>query len=119
MSAEIDYDGRRFRPLRNDSGEVGEGTVFHYRQVGDVVWGTYTGGAIQFGLLLARMLPDGSLDMRYQHLSADGSLKTGECRSKPELLDDGRVRLHESWRWTSGADGEGRSILEEIPRQAV
>ena len=28
----------------------------------------------------------------------------------PELLDDGRVRLHEQWEWTEGGSGIGSSI---------
>jgi len=58
---------------------------------------------------------EGRLDMRYQHLGADGAFKTGRCQSRPELLPDGRVRLHERWRWTEGAEGDGQSTVEEIP----
>jgi len=43
---EIDFDGRRFRTVRNsDAGEASSQTVFHYRQKGSVVWATYRGGA--------------------------------------------------------------------------
>jgi hypothetical protein len=41
---------------------------------------------------------------------------TGECRSTPEVLSDGRVRSHEEWRWTSGDFSSGRSVVEEIIR---
>lgn len=30
-----------------------------------------------------------------------------------EVLDDGRMRLHEDWAWES-RDGAGRSVLEEV-----
>ena len=41
-------------------------------------------------------------------------LKNGFCKSIPELLPDGRIRLHETWEWTYGGDGTGESIVEEI-----
>jgi hypothetical protein len=47
-------------------------------------------------------------------VSVDGIFKSGRCQSRPELLSNGRVRLHERWQWTDGADGHGESIIEEI-----
>ena len=44
----IDYHDRRFRSIANSAtGDVGAGTVFHYRQHARVVWATYEGGAGQ------------------------------------------------------------------------
>ena len=112
----LDYDGRIFRSVSNtDGGDVDAATTFHYHQHGDVVWATYAGGSVSFGTLLARVDAAGILDMRYQHLSADGRFKSGRCASRPERLSDGRIRLHERWRWTDGAEGQGVSIVEEVP----
>ncbi|MEZ5283710.1 MAG: hypothetical protein R2712_02645 [Vicinamibacterales bacterium] len=111
----IDYDGRRFRSVRNSAGgDVSGDTVFEYRQAGAVVWATYSGGGVLLGTLLARVADDGSLDMRYQHLAPDGQFRAGRCESRPERLPDGRLRLHERWRWTDGADGTGTSVVEEV-----
>ena len=111
----IDYDGRRFRSVENsDTGEVGPETVFGYRQDGDVVSATYEGGDVRFGTLIATADGEGNLDARYGHVNASGELMTGECRSTPEMLPDGRLRLHEEWRWTSGDGSSGRSVVEEI-----
>ncbi len=109
------YDNRTFRTIENTpNGEVSGETLFFYRQSGDLVWATYQGGRVRFGTLVAKVLAGGSLDLRYQHVSVTGELKTGECRSTPEVLADGRLRLHESWRWTSGDLSSGTSIVEEI-----
>lgn len=111
----IHYDGRRFRPLSNSqTGEVGADTLFEYHQKGDVVWATYEGGAIRFGTLIATVDETGALDMRYHHVNAAGELMTGRCRSIPELLPDGRLRLHERWQWTSGDESSGESVIEEV-----
>jgi hypothetical protein len=52
--------------------------------------------------------------MRYQHANTAGELMTGVCRSTPELLPDGRIRLHESWRWTCKDGSSGTSVIEEV-----
>ena len=110
------YDNRRFRAVSNSpGGDVTATTTFHYRQHGDIVWGTYEGGGVAFGTLLATLGADGALDMRYQQVAVDGSRKAGRCRSTPEPLADGRIRLHEQWTWTEGGTGGGTSVVEEIP----
>ena len=77
----IDYNDRRFRAASNSiNGEVGSETRFHYHQKGDIVWGEYGDGEIVFGTLIAKVLSDGSLDMRYQHVNSKGTLMTGFAR---------------------------------------
>lgn len=111
----INYDNRRFVGVSNsDTGEVSAETIFHYRQQADIVWATYSGGSIRFGTLVATVGADGCLDMRYQHVNHEGELCTGKCRSTPEVLPDGRYRLHEFWQWTSGDCSSGNSIVEEL-----
>jgi len=56
----------------------------------------------------------GRLDMRYHQVNDRGELMTGVCHSTPEVLADGRIRLHEVWRWTSGDGSNGNSVLEEL-----
>jgi hypothetical protein len=111
----INYDGRKFRSVSNSaSGEVDADTVFHYQQRGDVVTAKYAGGQIASGHLIARCDEDGRLEMTYAHINTNGQLMEGECSSTPEILEDGRIRLHEKWRWTRGAEGAGESVIEEF-----
>ncbi len=111
----VDYDGRTFRPVETAAnGEVGDGTVFHYRQRGAVVWASYHGGHVERGTLVATASAEGALDMRYAHVNRAGELMTGTCQSTPEVLPDGRLRLHERWQWTSGDQSAGTSVIEEV-----
>jgi hypothetical protein len=111
----LNYDGRRFASVGNSpGGEVGKDTIFHYHQNGDVVWAEYSGGDIRSGQLIAICDDNGILDMRYQHINRRGELKTGKCRSTPEVLGDGRLRLHERWEWTCDDISSGESLIEEI-----
>jgi hypothetical protein len=111
----INYDNRRFVSVANtDNGEVTSDTIFQYHQDGDLVWATYRGGSVVFGALIAKADDAGRLEMRYQHLNAAGELMTGLCRSTPERLPDGRLRLREVWQWTSGDGSRGESVIEEL-----
>jgi hypothetical protein len=117
----IDYDGRVFRPVVNaPNGEVTASTEFHYRQAGDLLTATYTGGGIRLGQMVGLVGGDGSLHFHYQHLTDTGELRCGICRGVPERLPDGRLRLHETWQWLSGDRSEGQSVVEEVsaPRTA-
>jgi hypothetical protein len=109
----INYDGRVFRPIANENGEVGADTVFVYAQQGRVVTATYSGGAVVTGHLIGVVDDDGVIDLRYHQVNTAGELRTGICRTTPEVLADGRLRLNEDWRWTSGDGSTGSSVLEE------
>lgn len=115
MVTTVQYHNKTFRAVTTaGNGEVDDRTRFHYRQQGDTVWGTYEGGAVRLGTLVATVDATGVLDMRYAHVNSAGALMTGVCRSTPEVLPDGRLRLHERWQWTSGAESGGTSIVEEV-----
>jgi hypothetical protein len=115
MTSPISYHNRKFiSASSSDNGEVSTETIFYYQQAGEVVTATYAGGDIRAGQLLARVDAHGKLDIRYQHLNQRGDLMTGTCQTTPELLPDGRLRLHETWHWTSGDFSSGQSVLEEI-----
>ncbi|RKQ69066.1 hypothetical protein DES40_1846 [Litorimonas taeanensis] len=109
------YGGRLFRPVTtNGASETTSETIFKYEQKFDLVTGTYSGGEIEFGQLIATIQPNGNLDMRYQHRNKSGELMTGHCHSVPEIMPDGKMRLHETWQWTCQDNSHGTSILEEI-----
>ena len=111
----INYHDRRFVPVSNSSnGEVSPEVVFHYQQTGRIVTCSYSGGRIVCGQLIALVDEAGRLDMRYHQVNDRGEGMTGLCRSTPELLPDGRIRLHEAWRWTSGDGSSGSLVLEEV-----
>lgn len=109
------YGGRLFRPVKtSDTSQTGTDTIFKYEQDGDLVTATYSGGHIKFGHIIGVIDAEGLLDMRYQHVDRDGKLMTGYCKTTPEVLPTGKIRLHEKWRWTCGHRAKGRSTLEEI-----
>lgn len=111
----MNYHDKKFRPVSNTpNGETSEETIFLYKQEGNILTCNYSGGQIKSGQLIALVDSEGNIDMRYHQINSKGELMTGICQSKPEILSNGRIRLHESWQWTSGDLSKGNSVLEEI-----
>lgn len=110
----IDYNNKTFRPISNtENGETSNETLFHYKQEGHVLTSEYAGGKIKKGHLIGLVDANGGIEMRYHQLNDQGEFMTGICISTPEILENGKIRLHEKWEWTSGDRSKGQSIIEE------
>ena len=110
----INYNNRKFRLVSNtDNGETSAETVFEYKQEGNVISSCYSGGKIIAGHLIGLVDEDGTIHMHYHQINNRNELMTGICVSVPEILPDGKIRLHESWEWTSGDKSKGSSVIEE------
>lgn len=111
----MNYNNKRFRPVSNsDNGEVSEDMIFHYQQSGQILTCTYSGKNIISGHLIGLVSEDGKIDMRYHQVNKDHQMMTGICESTPEVLSNGKIKLHEQWLWTSGDRSKGTSLLEEV-----
>ncbi len=110
----INYNNKKFRPVKNTlNGETTEETIFEYKQNGNILSSEYSGGKILKGHLIGLVDENGNIEMRYHQVNDKGQLMTGICFSKPEILMDGKIRLHEKWEWTSGDKSKGKSTIEE------
>ena len=111
----MNYNNRKFKPISNsDNGEVSNDMIFHYLQTKNIVTCTYEGQNIKKGHLIGLVDENGCIEMRYHQVNEKGELMTGICNSTPEIMSNGKIRLHESWQWTSGDKSKGNSVLEEI-----
>ncbi|MFP5437547.1 MAG: n-acetylglutamate synthase [Bacteroidia bacterium] len=111
----IQYNDKKFRPVANtENGETSAETVFHYEQRDNILTASYNGGKIVNGHLIGLVADDGCIDMRYHQVNSSGELMTGICKSVPEVLPNGKIRLYETWQWTSGDGSSGTSVIEEI-----
>lgn len=107
-------EGKTFRTVTNsDNGEVGSETRFHYHEAEGAVWAEYSGGMIRKGFLIGMRVSADTLDLRYQHISLDGGIKTGICASTVTVGAGGKIRILEKWRWTCGDGSEGESEIVE------
>ena len=108
----INYDGRRFRAVHDDPGREASSAV--YRQQGDLLWAEFAGGEVRRGSLTGTCAEDGTITFGYTMVLAGGAIITGRSVNTPEVLADGRIRLHERWE-RFGAHAEvGTSTLLEV-----
>jgi len=56
----------------------------------------YSGGRIHQGHLIRIVDERGGIDLRYHPINDRNELMTGICRSTPETLPNGKIRLHGS-----------------------
>lgn len=111
----INYNNKRFVAIENTAnGEVSAKTFFEYKQEGNILFATYAGGDIVKGTLIGVVIEDGRLHFKYNHVNTSNEIRGGECFSTPEVLPDGRIRLHEKWKWLDAEQSEGKSIIEEV-----
>lgn len=111
----MNYNNKIFRPVQNsENGETTEETIFEYKQTDNILTSEYKGAQIIKGHLIGLVDENGNIEMRYHQINKKGELMTGICHSKPELIPGGKIRLYENWKWTSGDQSSGKSILEEI-----
>ena len=111
----INIDNKKFCAVSNsEGGEVNEQAIFHYRQKEELIWATYSGGKIKFGTITGKIRENGFIEFAYQHLNDKNEIMTGKVVSRPEILEDGRIRFQESWQWTCKDYATGESIVEEI-----
>jgi hypothetical protein len=112
MADVINYDGKRFRKVLKDPAD--DAPTALYRQRGDLVWAEFAGGDVRRGSLAGTRDADGVISFSYSMVLDDGRVVSGHSVNTPEVLDDGRIRLHERWeRYGAHADS-GISSIEEV-----
>lgn len=111
----FDLDNKVFKLVSNsDNGDVSHDTLFYYHQEGKVIWAEYSGGHVNKGTLLGRVVSGDKIVFSYVHISNSGELRKGDCTTIISRDLDGKLFLNESWQWTSGDLSSGESVLLEV-----
>lgn len=95
-------------------GVVNAETIFEFSQSGDMVEARYSGGGIVVGRLIGKRTTD-QIEFRYIQLTDSGVLDSGQSRCDLEVMEDGRLRLIEHFKWAS-REGGGVNVFEELPK---
>lgn len=108
-------DGVRMNVTRTAAvGVVNADTIFEFSQSGDVVEARYSGGRIVVGRLIGKRSAD-QIEFRYVQLTDSGTLDSGQSHCELEMMEDGRLRLIEHFKWAS-REGDGVNVFEELPK---
>ncbi len=111
----FNYHNKKFEIISNsENGEISTDLTFHYIQAGNILTCNYSDLNIKHGHILGLVEDDGTIHIHYHQINQKDELKTGVCTSKPETLANGKIRIHEKWRWTTGDKTEGFTTLEEV-----
>lgn len=111
----MNYNNKKFRVFKNsENGETTTETIFEYKQNGNILTSEYSGGQIIKGHLIGLVDDKGKIEMSYHQVNTKGELMTGICFSEPKLTANGKIKLYENWKWTSGDKSSGTSVLIEI-----
>jgi hypothetical protein len=109
----VNYEGKYFRKVGTDGGEA-DTPLAQYHQDGDLVWAQFSGGDVRRGALSGTCSSEGVIRFAYSMVLTEGDIISGVSTNTPQILDDGRIRLHEQWeRYGEHAD-TGVSYLEEV-----
>lgn len=108
----MNLDGRSFRVSSTAHvGVVSSDTVLEFRQLGDRVFGRYSGGTIARGVLVGRVAGE-SLAFRYAQRERDGSIHGGHSACDVERDEYGRLTIVEHFTWETRV-GSGTNVFVE------
>ncbi len=72
-------------------------TRFRYRQLGTMLWGTYSGDTVSLGRFVGKRV-GGEIRISFAHtLAVSGETIVGSATSRVEVADDGRLSLIEDF----------------------
>ena len=74
----------------------------------------FSGGEVRRGSIVGTADADGELSFAYCMVLDNGETVTGRCHSVPEIMEDGRIRLAETWERQGPEPSHGVSVLEEL-----
>lgn len=87
------------------------GRLFHFQQAGTVIRLAYAGGGVRSGSGLGLFDEPGRLDLRCQHVDADGRLASFSCRAVLEARPGGGLVVREI---TPAGAAAGLGVLESL-----
>ena len=106
---------RRFVAVENPNGVADHETEFHYLVRGSTIVGTYAGGSIAVGHIVARAVSGREIDTLFHCVTADGELRAGRSRGALSLDQSGLLHVRFEWAWLTGDGRGGHSHHVEIP----
>ncbi len=110
----MNIQGKSFKAATNsENGSLDSNTVMHFTSETEVIVGTYGGGTIRTGAVLAKRISENELEMLYQGATTSGLIQAGKAKAIFEP-SSGKLRMTLEWQWLTGDTSSGRSEWEQI-----
>ena len=102
--------GLAFKAVANSkNGSLNTETIMRFTSDDDVIVGSYSGGTIVVGHVLATRLADSEIEMLYQGATTAGEVQAGKAKARFRPNADGRMSMYLEWQWLTGDQTSGRS----------
>lgn len=110
----FDFDNKKFVLVHNsDQGTADEQTILSFHQIDDMITGSYRGGSILTGHLLAIQTQD-KLSLVYHCVTIKRELKTGRAEAIISLNNKNKIKLDMEWKWLDVENKSGKSSYVEL-----
>jgi hypothetical protein len=102
--------GLAFKAVANSkNGSLNTETIMRFTSDEPVIVGTYGGGTIVAGHVLAKRLGESELEMLYQGATTTGQVQAGKAHAHFRTNVDGRLAMFLEWQWLTGDHSSGQS----------
>lgn len=102
--------GLAFRAVTNSkNGSLNAETIMRFASDDPVIVGSYSGGTIIAGHVLAKRLDESEIEMLYQGATTAGQVQAGKARAQFRPNVDGRMSMYLEWQWLTGDRSSGQS----------
>ena len=102
--------GKVFRALSNSkNGHLNSETEMRFTADDGIVVGTYSGGTIVVGHILAKRTSATELEMLYHGATRDGAQSAGTAHATFSRDSEGRLHMYLDWQWLTGDRSTGQS----------
>ena len=107
--------GKVFRAVSNSkNGHLNSETEMRFTADDGIVVGTYSGGTIVIGHVLAKRTSATELEMLYQGANRDGVQSAGTAHATFSPDSEGRLRMCLDWQWLTGDRSKGQSEWVQV-----
>lgn len=103
--------GKTFRAISNSTnGTLNTETTMTFQAEDEAgIVGTYRGGAIRTGSVVARRKSPTAVEMLYHCITLTGELKAGRATARFVYGPDRQLHMHLDWQWLTGDRTKGTS----------
>jgi hypothetical protein len=106
----MNLTGMTFQAVSNSpNGSLTTETQMRFTSDEKVVLGTYDGGSIVAGHIIAKHAGESGLEMLYQGATTGGEIQAGKALATFARDEEGRLHMHLDWQWLTGDGSRGQS----------
>jgi hypothetical protein len=98
----MNLNNKKFVTRSNPSGLSSDATIFYYYENEETVTATYKGGEIIEGFIIGKRIGANRIELLYQCLTKDGTLKAGEAKGIISKNETDQLVLKYDWNWLNG-----------------